>query len=175
MSSSPASSKAENASADKISAHCKFFTSRFFRYFRENASFVFHYAENQNVPCNCNIQLHIHLPINETSECVNYLTNKAPTIWYLWGFFTCKNVAEATEESILRKWRDNLSFYWYPLIYIIDGLCSSWYICCVQLQINTSKLQLKKWNNHNHYQDTHHWNVLILWRSITKHENRQWI
>lgn len=51
-------------------------------------------------------------------------------------------MTEAAEESILGKWRDHLCFYGHPSINIVDGLCPTWHIFCVQLQINCSKLQL---------------------------------
>ena len=53
-------------------------------------------------------------------------------------------MTEATEESIFRKWRDHLCFYGHPLINFVDGLCPTWHVFCVQLQINCSKLQLEQ-------------------------------
>lgn len=58
--------------------------------------------------------------------------------------FTCKYMAEATEESILRKGRDDLCLHGYPLINIVNRLCPTWHIFRVQLQINCSKLQLEQ-------------------------------
>ena len=58
--------------------------------------------------------------------------------------FTCKYMAEATEKSILRKGRDDLCLHGHPLINIVNRLCPTWYILCVKLQINRSKLQLEQ-------------------------------
>jgi hypothetical protein len=138
----PASSNAENASADNTSAHCedmKRYISRVCMSCQRDTQYC-----DDNLPCNCSTLLHSHLHI------VHGVNEEWNTWWIGWIYMlvkpwlTCKNMAKSTQESVLRQRSKNLgSFCNFP-VNIIHGHWSTGIISRMQLHIYTSETYLQR-------------------------------
>lgn len=97
----------------------------------------------KSIPCNCSIQLHIHLkPTIKKIKQNKFQIGKKKEITVKITRKTSKYMAETAKKSVLWQGRNNLCSPSYSLIHIIDWFGPTRNIHCMQFQIGASKSYL---------------------------------